>query len=143
MSIIYNAYCVNDNCKDFGIKNLENISIRGKFGKSKERNLLYCRTCGKRFSSSRTTAFFGLRLSDKKINRILQCTAEGSGIRATGRQLNISKDTVNRIVFKAEKQCELLLKNLLFSLKMEEDQLEILMLFIKNRKISHKIKEKT
>jgi len=60
---IESAFCPNQNCKDYGIHNQENIAFRGKYGKEKTKDLLYCRTCGQRFASTRTTAFFGLHFA--------------------------------------------------------------------------------
>lgn len=128
-------FCINRDCKYYGIKNTGNIRTRGWYGVNSDKLLLYCHTCGQRFSHSRSTAFFGLRVSDDKIVQILTCTADGIGIRETGRMLNLSKDTVNRIVFKAEKHCEVVLVNLLKSLKMNDEQLDVLILFIENRKV--------
>lgn len=128
-------FCINRECKDYGIKDLGNIRTRGLYGINNDKVLLYCRTCGQRFSHSRSTAFFGLRVPDEKIVQVLICTAEGYGIRETGRILNIGKDTVNRIVFKAEEHCEIVLTNLLKALKMNNEQLDVLISFIENREI--------
>jgi len=95
MNEIDNAFCPNKDCKDYGLQNHGNITIRGKYGKDKTKDLLYCRTCGKRFASTRATAFFGLHLSDEKIEQIIHHAAEGVGVRATARLLGINKDTVN------------------------------------------------
>jgi|SRR3972149_1216899 len=127
-------FCINRNCKDYGIKNLGNIRTRGRYGINNNKLLLYCHTCGQRFSHSRSTAFFGLRVPDDKIVQALTCTADGVGIRETGRILGLSKDTVNRIVFKAEDHCETVLANLLRSLKLNNGQLDVLISFIENRK---------
>ena len=128
-------FCINRDCKDYGVKNLGNIHTRGRYGINNEKLLLYCRTCGQRFSHSRFTAFFGLRVPEDKIVQILICIAEGAGIRETGRILNLSKDTVNRIIFKVEDHCEVVLINLLKSLKMNNEQLDILISFIENREV--------
>lgn len=128
-------FCINRDCKDFGMKNMGNVRTRGWYGVNSDKLLLYCHTCGQRFSHSRSTAFFGLRVSDDKIVQILTCTADGIGIRETGRMLNLSKDTVNRIVFKVEKHCEVVLANLLKSLKMNDEQLDVLISFIESRKV--------
>lgn len=135
MAILYEIFCINKNCKDYGIKNMGNIRTRGRYGINSDKLLLYCHTCGRRFSHSRSTAFFGLRVPDDKIVQVLKCTADGAGIRETGRILNLSKDTVNRIVLKAEKHSEIVLANLLKSLKMSYEQLDILISFIENRKV--------
>jgi transposase-like protein len=135
---IENAFCPNKDCKDYGLQNHGNIAVRGKYGKDKTKNLLYCRTCGKRFASSRATAFFGLHLSDEKIAQIIHHAAEGVGVRATARLLNINKDTVNRVILRAGEHCEIVLSNLLRSLKLKEAQLDELWAFVKKRDLLSK-----
>jgi len=142
MAGIENAFCPNKDCKDYGLQNHGNIAIRGKYGKDKTKDLLYCRTCGKRFASTRATAFFGLHVSDEKIAQIIHHAAEGVGVRATARLLNINKDTVNRVILRAGEHCELVLSNLLRSLKLKEAQLDELWAFVKKRHLLSKKKSR-
>jgi len=135
MTDVKNAFCPNIDCKDYGLQNHGNIAIRGKYGKNKDKDLLYCRTCGKRFASTRATAFFGLHLSDDKIAQIIHHAAEGVGVRATSRLLDINKDTVNRVILRAGEHCEIVLSNLLRSLKLKEAQLDELWAFVKKRNL--------
>jgi transposase-like protein len=135
MTDIDNSFCPNRNCKDFGLRNHGNIKYRGKYGKDKSKDLLYCKTCGKRFSSTRATAFFGLHLSEEKIGQIIHHAAEGVGVRATARLLGLDKDTVNRVILRAGEHCQLVLSSLLRSLKLKETQLDELWAFVKKRKI--------
>ena len=138
MAKIEEMFCINDKCKDYGIKNIGNVRTRGVYGVNKDKQLLYCHTCGQRFSQSRATAFFGLRIPEKKIYQVIKLAADGSGIREIGRQLHISKDTVNKIVLKTEKHCEIVLSNLLSSLKMNKSQIDTLLSFIENRNVLKK-----
>lgn len=140
MTGIKNAFCPNKDCKDYGLQNHGNIAIRGKYGKDRDKDLLYCRTCGKRFASTRATAFFGLHLSDDKIAQIIHHAAEGVGVRATSRLLDINKDTVNRVILRAGEHCEIVLSNLLRSLKLKEAQLDELWAFVKKRNLLTKKK---
>lgn len=140
MTDVKNAFCPNIDCKDYGLQNHGNIAIRGKYGKNKDKDLLYCRTCGKRFASTRATAFFGLHLSDDKIVQIIHHAAEGVGVRATSRLLDINKDTVNRVILRAGEHCEIVLSNLLRSLKLKEAQLDELWAFVKKRNLLTKKK---
>ena len=140
MANVENAFCPNKDCKDYGLQNQGNISIRGKYGKDKEKDLLYCRTCGQRFASTRATAFFGLHLPDEKIAQIIHHAAEGVGVRATARLLDINKDTVNRVILRAGEHCEIVLSNLLHSLKLKEAQLDELWAFVKKRNLLTKKK---
>ncbi len=58
MSEIGRCFCANEHCTDFGIRNQGNIAVRGKYGKDKSRDLLYCRTCGKRFAATQASVRF-------------------------------------------------------------------------------------
>jgi transposase-like protein len=140
MKDVKSAFCPNKVCKDYGLQNHGNIAVRGKYGKDKEKDLLYCRTCGQRFASTRATAFFGLHLSDEKIAQIIHHAAEGVGVRATARLLDINKDTVNRVILRAGEHCEIVLSNLLRSLKLKEAQLDELWAFVKKRNLLTKKK---
>jgi len=140
MTDVKNAFCPNADCKDYGLQSHGNIAIRGKYGKNKDKDLLYCRTCGKRFASTRATAFFGLHLSDDKIVQIIHHAAEGGGVRATSRLLDINKNTVNRVILRAGEHCEIVLSNLLRSLKLKEVQLDELWAFVKKRNLLTKKK---
>jgi hypothetical protein len=140
MTDVKNAFCPDADCKDYGLQNQGNIAIRGKYGKNKDKDLLYCRTCGKRFASTRATAFFGLHLSDDKIVQIIHHAAEGVGVRATSRLLDINKNTVNRVILRAGEHCEIVLSNLLCSLKLKEAQLDELWSFVKKRNLLTKKK---
>ena len=77
------CFCPNEQCKDHGLRSQGNIAVRGKYGKDKSRDLLYCRTCGKRFASTQASALFGLHLSAETIRQIIHHAAEGVGVRAT------------------------------------------------------------
>ena len=135
MTDVKNTFCPNIDCEYYGLQNRGNIAIRGKYGKNKDKELLYCRTCGKRFASTRATAFFGLHLSDDKIVQIIHHAVEGVGVRATSRLLGINKDTVNRVILRAGEHCEIVLSNLLRSLKLKEAQLDELWAFVKKRNL--------
>ena len=130
-----NAFCPNEDCKDYGLQSTGNIGIRGRYGKEKSSVLLYCRTCGKRFAATRGTAFFGLHLPDETIRMIIHHAAEGVGVRATARLLGLDKDTVNRVILRAGEHCAIVLSSLLRSLKLTEAQLDELWSFVKKRRV--------
>jgi len=132
--------CPNKDCECYNTRNLGNISIRGKYGKIKIRNLLYCRTCGKRFSETHNTAFFGLQISDDLIRQIVHHAAEGVSVRATARLLECDKDTVNRVILKAGEHCANVLSDQNVSLKMTEVQLDELWSFTQKKSLQSKTK---
>ncbi|HOH28540.1 MAG TPA: hypothetical protein PLC40_02590 [Candidatus Hydrogenedentes bacterium] len=129
------CFCPNEQCKDYGLRNQGNIAVRGKYGKDKSRDLLYCRTCGKRFASTQSSALFGLHLAPETIRQIIHHAAEGVGVRATARLLELDKDTVNRVILRAGEHCARVLSELLTSLELTETQLDELWTFVKKRKV--------
>ncbi len=135
MSDLEQCFCPNQQCKDYGLRGHGNISIRGKYGKDKDRDLLYCRTCGKRFAATRASALFGLHLPADTIRQIIHHAAEGVGVRATARLLGLDKDTVNRVILRAGEHCARVLSDLLTSLQLTEAQLDELWTFVKKRKV--------
>ena len=135
MSELEQCFCPNEQCKDYGVRNHGNIAVRGKYGKDKSRDLLYCRTCGKRFAASHASALFGLHLPAQTIRQIIHHAAEGVGVRATARLLELDKDTVNRVILRAGEHCAHVLSSLLASLELTEAQLDELWTFVKKRKV--------
>lgn len=135
MSELEQYFCPNEQCKDYGLRRKGNIAVRGKYGKDKSRDLLYCRTCGKRFAATRASALFGLHLSSETVQQIIHHAAEGVGVRATARLLEMDKDTVNRVILRAGEHCARVLSDLLTSLELTEVQLDELWAFVKKRKI--------
>ena len=93
MSELEKCFCPNQQCKYYGLRNQGNIAVRGKYGKDKSRELLYCRTCGQRFAATQSSALFGLHLPAQTIRQIIHHAAEGVGVRATARLLDLDKDT--------------------------------------------------
>ena len=140
MDIIHDTFCPNKDCPDHDLRNHGNIAFRSRYGKEKTKDLLYCRTCKKRFAATRSTAFFGLHLSDEQIAQIIHHAAEGVGVRATARLLNMNKNTVNRVILRAGQHCEIVLSNLLRALRLKEAQLDELWAFVKKRKLLAKQK---
>lgn len=135
MSELEPFFCPNEACTDYGVRNKGNISVRGKYGKDKNRDLLYCRTCGKRFAATQSSALFGMHLQPNTIRQIIHHAAEGVGVRATARLLELDKDTVNRVILRAGEHCARVLSSLLSSLEMTEAQLDELWTFVKKRRV--------
>lgn len=135
MSDFVTTFCPNKQCKDYGVRALGNIARRGKYGKDHTRELLYCRTCGKRFAASHANALFGLHLPSETIRAIIHHAAEGVGVRATARLLDLDKDTVNRVILRVGEHCATVLSSLLASLELTEVQLDELWTFVKKRQV--------
>ena len=135
MSDLANCFCPNTQCQDYGVRSQGNIAVRGKYGKDHSRDLLYCRTCGKRFAASHASALFGLHLPSQTIRAIIHHAAEGVGVRATARLLDLDKDTVNRVILRVGEHCATVLSHLLASLELTEVQMDELWTFVKKRNV--------
>ena len=127
-------FCINKSCIHYGVRGQGNIIKSGTYGKH-NRQLLQCNTCKKRFSETRNTAFFGCKYPANTIQMIISLAAEGNGVRATARILELDKDAVNRVIKKAGKHCARILSNLINSLQLEEFQLDELRSFIQKKRL--------
>jgi len=130
-------FCPHPACKCYGLRdegNLVKAGIYTRKSSGERKQMLKCNVCGTRFSETNSTIFAGCHYSDKTINSIIVCTAEGNGIRATSRILNLSKDRVNKIVLKAGIYADKMLSNLLHSLNLNECQMDELWSFVQKKK---------
>jgi len=133
---ISHYFCPNPDCKHYGLRNQGNIVKAGTYTvQSEKKQMLICNVCKERFSETRNTVFFHSHYSAGTIRNIINCTAEGNGVRATARILELSKDGVNKIVFKAGEHCQMVLSSLLNSLHLEECQLDELWTFVQKKKL--------
>ncbi|NQS98364.1 MAG: hypothetical protein HQ591_07920 [candidate division Zixibacteria bacterium] len=89
-------FCVNESCIHYGVRGQGNIIKSGTYGKF-DRQLLQCKTCKKRFSETRNTAFFGSKYSANTIKMIIRLVAEGNGVRATARFLELDYSVVHKV----------------------------------------------
>ena len=58
--------------------------------------MIFCRTCGERFSERKGTPLYRARLSTEHALDILAHQREGCGVRATARLTGVDKNTVMR-----------------------------------------------
>ena len=130
-------FCNNENCKSYGLRNQGNIVKAGTYTTKKDevRQMLKCNICNDRFSETKNTIFFGSHYSSETIKQIISCTVEGNGIRSTSRILELSKDSVNKIVLKAGNHAQKVLSDLLHSLHLSECQLDELWSFVQKKKL--------
>jgi hypothetical protein len=66
--------CPNNNCEYFRIINQVNIAIQNHYGKENNHILLYCKLCGKKFSSTSGTILSSEHIS--VVHQIIHHTAE-------------------------------------------------------------------
>src|ERR1700710_3068999 len=88
--------CQNSQCPRAGVRGGENLYFRGYSGKTRRIRLVYCRTCKRSFSERKGIVLEHARLPDDKALAILNHLREGCGTRATGRLVDVDKNTVTR-----------------------------------------------
>lgn len=133
--MVYESYsCVNSECEMYGEHELGNIARRCTYGRENDRELLYCKKCGQRFSAESQTLFQYTRLSKKKVYEILNCLCSRMGIRATERHTGVHRDTIMSLKKHASKHFEEVNKVLVNNLKVSEIQLDEFWSFVKKKK---------
>ncbi len=88
--------CLNEQCPDHGRRGAGNLTVCARYGKDKQRRMLYCRTCKARFSERKGTPLFGSQLSEGQALAIFEHLAERNGVRATARLVRVNRNTVVR-----------------------------------------------
>lgn len=88
--------CQNQRCPDLGKRDHDNLTVCARYGKDKQRRLLYCRTCKARFSERKGTPLFGSQLCEDQALSIFEHLAERNGVRATARLVKMNRNTVVR-----------------------------------------------
>jgi hypothetical protein len=98
--------CQDSQCPRAGLRGGENLYFRGWSGKGRRIRLVYCRTCKRSSSERNGTVLEQARLPDEKALAILKHLREGCGTRATGRLVEVDKNTVTRYLAKAGAHAE-------------------------------------
>ncbi len=93
--------CQNPRCADYGRRGLDNLRVCFRNGPNKERRVLACRTCQRRFAERKGTALYRCKLPDDKALAVLQHLQESCGVRQTSRLVGVNKDTVVRLALAA------------------------------------------
>jgi transposase-like protein len=93
--------CQNSSCSDYGLRGKGNIRSCFRYGPTKQRRMLACRTCQTRFSERKGTALFGCRLPHEQALNVFRHLQDGCGTRQTARLTGVDKDTVTRYALRA------------------------------------------
>jgi IS1 family transposase len=136
-------FCPDKDCKGYGqIGPHPNHQIVGcgiyKTFWGKIRHMLKCNLCGKRFSETRGTVFFGLKTPEETVYRTLAALAEGVSIRSTSRIFQVKVETILLWLKLAGEHCEKVSNYLIRNLHIEQAQLDELWTFVykKQKKLS-------
>ena len=95
--------CQNSNCPDAGLRGKGNLRWHGYSGHKRQIRGLFCKTCRKYFSERKGTVLEYSRLEEGKAISLLEHLREGCGVRATGRLVNVTPNTVVRYARRAGK----------------------------------------
>ena len=93
--------CQNADCPDYGRRGRDNLRVCFRNGPNKERRVLACRTCQKRFSERKGTPLYRCKLPEEKALSVLQHLHESCGVRQTGRLVGAHRNTVTRLALVA------------------------------------------
>ncbi len=89
--------CQNPDCTLYGRRDAGNLSVCGRYGKSKQFRQLYCNACRARFSERKGTPLYRCHLPDETALAVLEHLDEGCGVRPTSRLVGVHRDTVVRL----------------------------------------------
>jgi transposase-like protein len=138
MTDLARACCPNPQCPHHGKPGQGNISVRGRYGKDRDRPLLYCRTCGRRFSAARGTPLFGAHVSTESLIQLIRHSTAGLGIRAVSRATGLSTDTVSKALVKVGGHCLEVLDGMMETLRLPSGFEEELLDFVRARNLARK-----
>lgn len=121
-------YCPNEECQCYGLPFREGKLVKNgsKDGQARAR----CKGCGRSVALSYGTAYYGLESDPAIFETAVRALAEGNSIRATGRIVQIDKDTVCAWLDRAAHQCRAVMLYLWSRLHVTECQLDELWSFV-------------
>jgi transposase-like protein len=97
MDDLKNFCCQNNACTDYGRRGLDNLRVCFRNGPNKDRRVLACRTCQRRFSERKGSALYRAKLPEETAVAVLQHLQESCGVRQTSRLVGVNKNTVLRL----------------------------------------------
>lgn len=121
-------YCPNRSCKYYGLPFRRGKMVKN--GSSDGQPKALCKGCGRNVTLNYATAYYGLESEAAIFETGVRALAEGNSIRATGRILQIDKDTVCDWLNRAALHCRLVVLYLWSNLHVMECQLDELWSFV-------------
>jgi len=120
--------CLNSDCRLFG--NTGTAARLTFHDRHQPAPRVRCLECGSVFSTSTGTAYAGIRTDPTTYRRGVQALAEGVSIRATGRLIEVDKDTVQRWLPILSHHCGQVMNYFFRNLHLTECQLDELWTFV-------------
>jgi IS1 family transposase len=121
-------YCPNRRCRYYGIPFFRGLMVKN--GSSHGQPQALCRACGSSVSMTYATAYYQLDSDPLIFETAVRALAEGNSLRATGRIVQIDKDTVCDWLNRAGQQCRLVMLHFWRDLHVTECQLDELWGFV-------------
>ena len=121
-------YCPNRRCLCYGKPFNKGFLV--KDGSSHGKKQALCKACGRRIALTYATAYYELDTEAAIFELAVRALAEGNSLRATGRILQVDKDTVCAWLNRAARQCRLVMLYFWQRLHLTECQLDELWSFV-------------
>lgn len=121
-------YCPNKRCRYYGLPYQQGQMVKNGSSYGQPRAL--CKGCGSSVALSYATAYYGLESNRTIFETAVRALAEGNSIRATGRILQVDKDTVCDWLDRAALHCRAVVLYLWSQLHVTECQLDELWSFV-------------
>src|SRR5437867_5232893 len=120
--------CPNRACSHYGRRCWRSLLV--KHGSTRGQKQARCQACGRRVALTYGTAYFDLDAAPALFDTVTRALAEGHGLRATGRIVQIDKDTVASWLHRAAAHCRQVMLYLWDALSVTECQLDELWSFV-------------
>lgn len=121
-------YCPNPQCRGYGKPWKTGLLVKN--GSSRGEPQALCKACGSSVTMSYGTAYYGLNADDTIFQIATRALAEGNSLRATGRIVQVDKDTVCAWLDRVARHCRHVLLSLWHNLAVQECQLDELWSFV-------------
>lgn len=121
-------YCPNPSCRYYGRPFRQGLLVKN--GATRGQKQALCRACGRSVALNYGTAYFELDADPAIFETAIRALAEGNSLRATGRIVQIDKDTACAWLHRAAVQCRLVMLYLWRNLPVAECQLDELWSFV-------------
>ena len=127
-------YCPNRHCHYYGLPFGQGRLVKN--GSSHGQKQALCKACGTYVSMKYGTAYLDLHTEPAIFETAVRALAEGNSIRATGRIVEVDKDTVCEWLDRAAQHCRLVMLYLWRELHVVECQLDELWSFVHTKELN-------
>ncbi len=117
-------FCPNEACPDYGkVQHSQQRNLQ-RFGKTRKGVQRYrCKTCGRTFTETYGTIFYGKRTAEHEILEVLALLAEGNRISTVARVKGHKEDTILKWLREAARHGEQIEEVLMAEFKVQREQI--------------------